>query len=129
MIFRCNYCFALYLCWNQFCPYAGIYGSEKNPYPGIFYAVCLFFFLFFFVFFFAIFQRYYTKSSVKPNEVYTVTNYFTVCFVEVTLPEKCPYSELLWSVFSCLQSKCRKMRTRITPNTDTFYAVWFISLT
>ena len=23
----------------------------------------------------------------------------------------------------CIQSKCGKMRTRITPNTDTFYAV------
>ena len=26
-----------------------------------------------------------------------------------------------------LQSKCRKIRTRITPNTDTFYAVYSIS--
>ena len=33
-----------------------------------------------------------------------------------TLREKCPYSELFWS-------KCRGMRTRITPNTNTFYAV------
>ena len=34
----------------------------------------------------------------------------------VTLREKCPYSELFWS-------KSKKMRTRITRNTDTFYAV------
>ena len=49
-----------------------------------------------------------------------------------TLREKYPYSELFWSVFSCIrteygeirmQSKCRKIRTRITPNTDTFHAV------
>ena len=33
-----------------------------------------------------------------------------------TLPEKCPYSELLWF-------GCGKMRARITPNKDTFYAV------
>ena len=26
-------------------------------------------------------------------------------------------------VFLCIQSECEKMRTRITPNTDTFYAV------
>ena len=36
-----------------------------------------------------------------------------------SLREKCPYSELFWSVFS----RIPKMRTRITPNTDTFYAV------
>ena len=52
------------------------------------------------------------------------------------LREKCLYSELFWSVFSrirteygeilvCLriQSECGKIRTRITPNTDTFYEV------
>ena len=49
------------------------------------------------------------------------------------------YSKLIWSVFSRIrteyrqmqnisrfQSKCGKIRTRITPNTDTFYAVWQI---
>ena len=43
-----------------------------------------------------------------------------------TLRDKCPYSELFWSTFSRIwteQSECGKMRTRITPNTDTFYAV------
>ena len=56
-----------------------------------------------------------------------------------TLREKCPYSELFWSAFpACglnteryfvslrIQSECGKMQTRITPNTDTFYAVLFI---
>ena len=33
-----------------------------------------------------------------------------------TLHEKCPYSELFWSVSS-------RIRTRKSPNTDTFYAV------
>ena len=28
-----------------------------------------------------------------------------------------------YGVSLCIQSECRKMRTRITPNTDTFYAV------
>ena len=45
--------------------------------------------------------------------------------------EECPYLELFWSTFSLIrneyflriQSECRRMRTRITPNTDTFYAV------
>ena len=32
-----------------------------------------------------------------------------------SLRKKCPYSELFWSVFS-------RIRTRITPNTDTFHA-------
>ena len=38
------------------------------------------------------------------------------------------YSELFWSVFSLIlslriKSKCGKIRTRITPNTDTIYVV------
>ena len=33
------------------------------------------------------------------------------------LRKKCPYSELFWS-------ECGKIRTRITPNTDTFYVVY-----
>ena len=36
-----------------------------------------------------------------------------------TLREKCPYSQLFWSVFSRIQFECAKVRTRITPNTDT----------
>ena len=51
------------------------------------------------------------------------------------LCEKCPYSGLFWPAFSRIrtkyreieslriQSECYKLRTRITPNTDTFYAV------
>ena len=31
---------------------------------------------------------------------------------------------LINSVSLCMQSECGKMRTRITPNTDTFYAVF-----
>ena len=40
----------------------------------------------------------------------------------ITLCQKCPYSELFWSVFSAygVQSERGKIRTRITPNTDTF---------
>ena len=55
----------------------------------------------------------------------------------LTLREKCPYSELLWSVLSCIRTEFEeisispysvqmqeiKIRTRITPNTDTFYPV------
>ena len=53
-------------------------------------------------------------------------------FMSLSLREKCPYSELFWSVFSAfrlnmgrygvslrIQSECGKIRTRITPNTDT----------
>ena len=46
--------------------------------------------------------------------------------------EKSQYSELTafglntqrYSVSLCIQSKCGKMRARITPNTDIFYAVY-----
>ena len=54
----------------------------------------------------------------------------------ISLHEKCPYLELLWSVFSRIwteygvylriQSKCGKIPTRITPNTYTFYEVFMI---
>ena len=44
-----------------------------------------------------------------------------------TLCKKCPYLELFWSTFSRIRTEyieiCGKMRTRITPNTDTFHAV------
>ena len=53
------------------------------------------------------------------------------------LHEKCPYSVLFWSPFSRFRLntegcgvplpiwyECEKVRTRITPNTDTFYAEW-----
>ena len=40
-----------------------------------------------------------------------------------TLREKCPYSELFWSVFSRIRTEYEKIRTRIAPNTDTFHAV------
>ena len=56
--------------------------------------------------------------------------------LNISLLEKCPYSELFWSIFSCIrteyeeyfvylciQSKCGKIWTTITANTDTFYAV------
>ena len=52
------------------------------------------------------------------------------------LRKKCPYSELFWSAFSRIrtehgvslriQSECGKIRTRITPNTETFHAVLII---
>ena len=64
----------------------------------------------------------------------------TVILIQQTLVlrKKCVYSELFWSAFSAfglnterygvpfrIQFKCGKMRTRITPNTDTFHAVSF----
>ena len=59
---------------------------------------------------------------------------FTLIFRYSTLRKKCPYSELFWPAFSCIltkygeilspySSECGKMRTRMTPNMDTFHAV------
>ena len=42
---------------------------------------------------------------------------------EGPLSKKCLYPELLWSAFARIQTKYEKMRTRTTPNTDTFHAV------
>ena len=55
----------------------------------------------------------------------------------VPLLGKCPCSEFFWSLQSrirtesielslLIQSKCGKIRTRKTPNTDTFHAVYLI---
>ena len=54
--------------------------------------------------------------------------------------KKCLYSELFWSTFSAfglntdrygvslrIQSECGKMRTKITPNMGTFYAVFILN--
>ena len=45
------------------------------------------------------------------------------------LRKKSPYSELFWSAFSRIRTEYGKMRTRITPNTDTFYPVIILIVT
>ena len=59
---------------------------------------------------------------------------------KLSLHEKCPYLEFFWSVLSRIrteygkilriplriQSECGKIRSRKTPNTDTFHAVYTI---
>ena len=44
-----------------------------------------------------------------------------VCGISLDVPlrKKCPYSEFFWS-------ECGKIRTRKTPNTDTFYTLFCI---
>ena len=47
--------------------------------------------------------------------MYIIVIYFPVCDVikfELTLHEKCPSTEFFCSVFSCIQSECRKIQTR-----------------
>ena len=41
----------------------------------------------------------------------------------LTLRKMCPFLELLWSLFTRIQSECGKMRYRITLYMDTFHAV------
>ena len=57
-----------------------------------------------------------------------ITNWIRQC---ISLRKKCPYSEFFWSIFSRIRTKygekrgkCWKIRTRKTPNTDTFHAVF-----
>ena len=57
----------------------------------------------------------FIRESLKRKVSVNVTN--THC------KKKCPYSELFWSAFSRIRTEYRKMRTRATPNTDTFYPV------
>ena len=50
------------------------------------------------------------------------------------LREMCPYSDLFWSLFSrvpglnTVKYEYGKIRTRITPTTDTFYALKLFNL-
>ena len=66
--------------------------------------------------------RQLTKNMILPKNM----------IQQYTLRKKCPYLELFWSAFSHIRTEygeknreylTGKMRTRITPNTDTFYAV------
>ena len=74
------------------------------------------------------------KGKKKKRKTFRTHPLLGVCFCTeaIALREKCPYSELLWSTFSRIrteygeiriQSECGKIRTRITPNTNNFYAV------
>ena len=85
----------------------------------------------------------WTKLKTSAN-VYLTKNVGKTCIWEknidksifekkgslMTLREKCLYLEFFLSVFTSIrtislriQSECGKIRTRRTPNTDTFYAV------
>ena len=88
------------------------------------------------------FHKNFCKSDFKVGKVKfpKMTRYQfqqpTYCKENGLLRKKCPYSELYWSAFSRIwteygeiRSICpysvqmEKIQTRITPNTDTFYAV------
>ena len=58
---------------------------------------------------------------------YEHVKYETVQLEWKTLREKCSYSELFWSAFSHIRTEYGKMRTRITPNTGSFYTVKIFS--
>ena len=65
-----------------------------------------------------------TAEIYRFSEIYV---FFSRVFMTSLASEKCPYSELFLSVFSRIrisriQSECGKIRTRITPKTDTVYA-------
>ena len=67
-------------------------------------------------------NKYHSRIKIKSVHVKSITH--------IALHKKRPYSKLFWSAFSHIwteygeiQSKCVKMRTRITPNTDTFHAM------
>ena len=78
--------------------------------------------------------EYWEHFSSTPTQMRQIEGFLEPCqrsmmifFCESSyrflLRKKCPYSDLFWSSFSRIQSKCRKMLTRITPNTDTLHAL------
>ena len=112
---------SIFVCYYQ------IYIVQTNTYAFVFHFAFIYLFAFFIVLFTCkldiSIQKYRTESA-------------KFCATILTLHEKCPYSELFWHVFSHIrteygeiqvslriQSECGKIRTRITANTDTFYAV------
>ena len=73
----------------------------------------------------------FRPNAILPQKsifvIWTYTNIDKRNTYQASLYEKCPYLELFWSIFSRIRAEYEKIRTRITPNTDTFYAVHFIS--
>ena len=76
------------------------------------------------------------RSDLARKLVYTMFVVNNNTLFHLSLREKCPYSELLRSVFSHIRAEygvihriptysveMREIRTRTTPGTDTFYAV------
>ena len=55
-------------------------------------------------------------------------------FTNVTLRNKCPYSEFFWSVFSCIRTEYREIRSirtlsrSVSENTSVCTRFWFFSL-
>ena len=86
-------------------------------------------------------KQYFMQLSVFLLEIWLkigFSDFLKLCWKAINLRwflensilrKKCPYSELFWPVFSRIwteyhiQSECGKIRTRITPNTDTFHTV------
>ena len=69
-----------------------------------------------------VFLTFWLKNTLLSFTLPLTRNYFPL----FPLRKTCPYLELFWSAFfphlDCIQTECRKMRTRITPNTASFYA-------
>ena len=72
-------------------------------------------------------------SALTPIFFFQKFYFFIIMLKPFKLHKKCPYAEFFWSVFSCIRtengetrrisSDVGRMRTRKTPNMDTFYAV------
>ena len=79
-----------------------------------------------------------TNCSLQPFENQSRRWIFFLKIVKDTLREKCPHSEFFWALYSRIRTEYREMRsispfqseygkirTRKTPNTDTFHSVIF----
>ena len=68
------------------------------------------------------YNKIFYKSAIKYWRHKLLMN------ISLSLREKCPYSELFWSLFSRVWTEYGEI-LRITPNTDTFYAVFVSTVT
>ena len=72
-------------------------------------------------------QRERTESMIRKEKMDKVKSIIILKNRTHSLREKCSHAEFFWSIFSCIRTESErgKIRTRRTPNTDTFHAVIF----
>ena len=70
-------------------------------------------------------EEIWLSQSVIDFISMSVSWVYHYCFNNVmnSLRKKCPYLELFWFFSSRIRTEYGEIRTRITPNTDTFHAV------
>ena len=92
--------------------------SDTNNVNCYFFEIFLFFLFFFCSCLLWRCLRYLSRFLLNLNMFW-----FDGGYKKTSMREKCPNTELFWSVSSCIRTEYRKIRTEKTPYLDTFHAV------